>query len=97
MGDNYYVKTFCGWANPSDEQLMKVIPETTGGVFFLPFFFFFFPSHLLRIIFALYLSLPRSRNSDPGPHSRLFLPPYPLRLVLAQLRRRGLNHDYGDI
>lgn len=24
MGDNYYVKTFCGQRNPSDEELMKV-------------------------------------------------------------------------
>lgn len=24
MGDNYYVKTFCGQANPPDETLMKV-------------------------------------------------------------------------
>ena len=56
MGDNYYVKTFCGWANPSDEQLMKVIPETTGGVFFLPFFLFLFSipftSYYLRPLFV---------------------------------------------
>ena len=24
MGDNYYVKTFCGQQNPSDEELMRV-------------------------------------------------------------------------
>lgn len=24
MGDNYYVKTFCGQQNPPDEELMQV-------------------------------------------------------------------------
>ena len=33
------------------------------------------------IIFALLFSLPPSRNSDPGSHSRLFSPPSPLRSV----------------
>ena len=34
--------------------------------------FFFFPSHLLS---SPFYSLPPSRNSDPGSHSRLFSPP----------------------
>ena len=37
-----------------------------------------YPSHLLCSPFC---SLPPSRNSDPGSHSRLFCPPPPLRFV----------------
>ena len=37
------------------------------------FFFFFSPSHMLSSPF--FFSLPLSRNSDPGSHSRLFSPP----------------------
>ena len=40
---------------------------------YLFFFFLFFPMPF--IIFALLFSLPPSRNSDPGSHSRLFSPP----------------------
>ena len=36
-------------------------------------FFFFSPSHMLSSPF--FFSLPLSRNSDPGSHSRLFSPP----------------------
>ena len=45
-----------------------------GSTFFL---FLFFP--IPFIIFARLFSLPPSRNSDPGSHSRL--PPYPLGFV----------------
>ena len=45
--------------------------QRAGSIILVPFF----------IIFALLLSLPPSRNSDPGSHSRLFSPPYPLRFV----------------
>ena len=45
--------------------------QRAGSIMLVPFF----------IIFALLLSLPPSRNSDPGSHSRLFSPPYPLRFV----------------
>ena len=42
----------------------------------LLFFFFFLPFFSIPfIIFALLFSLPPSRNSDPGSHSRLFSTP----------------------
>ena len=42
-----------------------------------PNFFF----SIAYIAFALMFSLPPSRKSDPGSHSRLFSPPYTLRFV----------------
>lgn len=30
MGDNYYVKTFCGISNPPDDELMKVTTLMAG-------------------------------------------------------------------
>ena len=62
----------------------------TKMIFFFLFFLFsflLFPSHL-RIIFALLFSLPPSRNSDPGSHSRLFSPPTHYGSCLAFLRRK---------
>ena len=35
-------------------------------------FSFIFPSHLLRVLSSPFYSLPPSRDSDPGSHSRLF-------------------------
>ena len=37
-------------------------------------FYFGFPVPFIIFVFALQFSLPPSRNSDPGSHSRLFSP-----------------------
>ena len=60
------------------------VPLLLGGIAYYPpgtSTGFFFPSCLLSPPF--FFSLPPSRNSDPGPHSRLFspCPPSPLRFV----------------
>ena len=72
------------------------------------FFFLFFP--ISCIIFALLFSLPPSRNSDPGSHSRLFSRPTHYGSCLAFFfsredfssffpRRLASNYvtKYGDI
>ena len=46
-----------------------------GSNNFFSFFFFLFFFSIPFIIFALLFSLPPSRNSDPGSHSRLFSTP----------------------
>ena len=46
-----------------------------GIVYTFFFFFFSFFFSIPFIIFALLFSLPPSRNSDPGSHSRLFSTP----------------------
>ena len=53
------------------------------------FFLFFFP--IPFIVFALLLSLPPSRNSDPGSHRRLFSPPPHCGSCLAFLSREKLS------
>ena len=60
------------------------VPLLLGGIVYYPpgtSTGFYFPSRLLSSPFCF--SLPPSRNSDPGPHSRLFspCPPSPLRFV----------------
>ena len=72
------------------------------------YFFFFFS--ILFIMFALLFSLPPSRNSDPGSHSRLFSRPTHYGSCLAFFfsredfssffpRRLASNYvtKYGDI
>ena len=48
-----------------------------------------FPSHLLCLSF--FFSLPPSRNSDPGSHSRLFSPPLHYGSCLAFLSREDFS------
>ena len=55
---------------------------------YLFFYFTFFPSHLLSSPFC---SLPPSRNSDPGSHSRLFSPPTHYGSCLAFLSREDFS------
>ena len=53
------------------------------------FFFFFFPSHVLSSPFLF--SLPPSRNTDPGSHSRLFFPPPHYGSCLVFLSREDFS------
>ena len=52
------------------------------------FFFFFFPMPF--IMFALLFSLPPSRSSDPGSHSRLF-PPLPTTVRALHFYRAKIS------
>ena len=56
-----------------------------SGVYLLNFF------PIPFIIFALLFSLPPSRNSDPGSHSRVFSPPTPLRFVPCIFYREKIS------
>ena len=61
-----------------------------------PFFCFFFFS-IPFTSFALLFSLPPSRNSDPGSHSRLFSPPTHYGSCLAFFRWRCLFVGYCPV
>ena len=54
---------------------------------------FFFPSHLLS---SPFYSLPPSRNSDPGSHSRLLSPPAHYGSCLAFLSREDFSSSLVD-
>ena len=48
------------------------------------------------MMFALLFSLPASRNSDPGSHSRLFSPPTNYGSCLALLSREDFSSSLVD-
>ena len=56
-------------------------------------FILFFPSHLLS---SPFYSLPPSRNSDPGSHSRLFSPPTHYGSCLGFLSRGDFSSFLVD-
>ena len=63
----------------------------------LPLLFYFFPFFSIPfIIFALLFSLPPSRNSDQGSHSRLFPPPPYYGSCLAILSRGDFSSSLVD-
>ena len=66
---------------------LRIILGVLCTLFFLSLFFF----SMTFIIFALLFSIPPSRNSDPGSHSRLFCPPYPLRFVPCIFYREKIS------
>ena len=82
------------------KQYHAIVLDTTSRTyerqqprnFFLFFFFLsFFLFHPIYIFFALLFSLPPSRNSDPGSHSRLFSPPPHCGSCLAFLSRADFS------
>ena len=64
----------------------------------LRFFPLFFPPHPIYYLRSspFFFSLPRSRNSDPGSHNRLFSPPPHYGSCLAILSREDFSSSFVD-
>ena len=73
----------------------SMIPRPSSPDCFAFLFLFLFFS-IPFIIFALLFSLPPSRNSDPGSHSRLFSPPPHYGSCLAFLSQEDFSSFLVD-
>ena len=60
-----------GKISPRSRRRGREVSYSWANTYHSSFFYFLFPSHLLS---SPFYSLPPSRNSDPGSHSRLFSP-----------------------
>ena len=79
------------WGSLSIQVAARFFVKARLCTFFSLLFFLLFFFHPIYTIFALLFSLPPSRNSDPGSHSRLFSPPTYYGSGLEFLSREDLS------